>query len=373
MAVQLYSYQDTTGATRYIGASSIEEAKKSAVNPATNATYSLVDGFSSAQGTASPDRVGEIAQQDFVTAENKQNIGSSFNLPSLNMTAAAQTPGAAPTQQQRPQERVGGFGTLSAALQEAVNLGRQQRQSAELDFLKGAIPKGAVSAGTFTGLLANLNRASTSFTQPIVDSVLEEASRVNNDIRENQNAIRELTLSMIDAGASQEAISTVLAFSETGDVDGALRAASGAFAGKSIQGGRKVEKVGSNLVSYDPNNPDDVQVMFAAPSSTGGGGTSSGQTTNTGFFNSGSIRIPDADLGELSIALNDSRGDDGYANTDTYVQAYTKWVQNGGLPQDFFKQFDPDNYLNPSDPTIPPQVRNAMTVKKETTSNPFAS
>lgn len=306
----------------------------------------------------SPDRLGEIASSSFVSSNNKKALG---------VSAAAAT-GSAPTPS-KPQDRVSGYTRLSAALQEAVNLGRQQRQSAELDFLKGAIPEGAVTAGKFTGLLRNLNQASTNFTEPLVDSVLAESARINEDIRANQDAIRDLTLTMIDNGASQESINSILSFSETGDIDSALRVAASAI-NVGGSGKRKVEKVGSNLVSYDPADPDNTtQVMFAAPSGSGGGGSTGG---NTGFFNSGSIRIPDSDLGELSIELNDSRGDDGFANTDLYVQAYRKWVQNGGLPQDFFKQFDPDNYLNPSDPTIPPDIRNSMKKLEGTsTSNPF--
>jgi hypothetical protein len=39
---------------------------------------------------------------------------------------------------------------------------------------------------------------------------------------------------------------------------------------------------------------------------------------------------------------------------------YDFWVANGGLPQDFFKNYDPDFYLNPADNTVPSYIKSQM-------------
>lgn len=261
-----------------------------------------------------------------------------------------------------PTERAGNYSNLSAALQNAINLGRAQRQSAELDFLGGVIPEGAVSAGTFTGLLSNLNKASNQFTQPLTEQVLEFARDEQDFVRNQQNDIRDLALSMVQNGASQEAVAGVL---NAGDIDSAISMAAGTLNTSSKE---TIEKVGSNLVAYDEDG--NTRVLFAGGSSGGGGGGGGTPGVNSGVFNSGAIQVSDQEIGQLSSRLEQSRGEDGYANTEIFVDAFNAWVSRGGLPQDFFKQLDPDYFLNPNDPSIPPQIRSQMKQVK-TSANPF--
>lgn len=181
------------------------------------------------------------------------------------------TPQPAP-QFSSPTERAGNYSNLSAALQNAINLGRAQRQSSELDFLGGVIPEGAVSAGTFTGLLANLNKASSNYATDLTDQVLEFARDEQDFVREQQNDIRDLALSYMQAGGKQEGVNAILASS---DIDTAISVAAGALG--SLKSKETIEKVGSNLVAYDQDG--NARVIFSAESGTTGGATVSKTTT----------------------------------------------------------------------------------------------
>lgn len=76
-------------------------------------------------------------------------------------------------------------------------------------------------------------------------------------------------------------------------------------------------------------------------------------TTPKGIITSGSLSYTPQDATEDSIALENSRGDDGFVNPQTYNQLYQSWVQSGGLLKDFLSTFPPKNYVNPADTTLP--------------------
>lgn len=92
----------------------------------------------------------------------------------------------------------------------------------------------------------------------------------------------------------------------------------------------------------------------------GGGGT----------ITSGGLKVSKTELGEMASTLESSRGEDGFVNTELYVDAFSDWVSGRGLAKDFFSQFDPDLYVNPGDDTLPPNIKRAMSKKEE---DPFDS
>lgn len=98
---------------------------------------------------------------------------------------------------------------------------------------------------------------------------------------------------------------------------------------------------------------------------------------------SGSLIVSEGDIAEGQTALEKSRGmpyineqtqqsvkptgtDAQYANSALYLKMLQKWIDNGGLVQDFFTQYPPKNYLNPNDASIPQWIRDKL--KKPTTS-----
>lgn len=51
---------------------------------------------------------------------------------------------------------------------------------------------------------------------------------------------------------------------------------------------------------------------------------------------------------------------DTYANSAVYLQMLNAWKKDGGLEQDFFKNYPPKNYLNPNDASIPQYIRDML-------------
>lgn len=173
-------------------------------------------------------------------------------------------------------DRVSSTINLSNALNMAVATARKARQSAELDFFGGVLPGGleggSISASTFGSLLGNLNRASTQFTQPLISDTLAAVEADRKFLEDNQNSIRDLALTLVENGASQEAVQGVL---NAQDIDSAIGMAAGV-----LQSGSKdmvVEKVGSNLVTYSPDDPQGtIRTLFS-----GGGSPSSSSQSDT--------------------------------------------------------------------------------------------
>ena len=56
-------------------------------------------------------------------------------------------------------------------------------------------------------------------------------------------------------------------------------------------------------------------------------------------------------IADVHALLNETRGSDGYANTGTYMEQFNGFVALGGDPKDFVKEYDPNIYINPNDPT----------------------
>jgi len=68
------------------------------------------------------------------------------------------------------------------------------------------------------------------------------------------------------------------------------------------------------------------------------------------------LRLGTQTLDQQSVAdvhteLNSTRGQDGYADTGRYMAEFNAFVNLGGDPKDFIKEYDPNVYINPNDPT----------------------
>lgn len=78
------------------------------------------------------------------------------------------------------------------------------------------------------------------------------------------------------------------------------------------------------------------------------------------IITSGALQIPATEIQQGAVALQNSVGNDSYANTELYTNMLGDWLSLAGLAEDFFEQFPPDLYLNPQDPTLPPQIKAMM-------------
>ncbi len=75
-------------------------------------------------------------------------------------------------------------------------------------------------------------------------------------------------------------------------------------------------------------------------------------------YKSGSLTYSDKDVGEDAAALQKYVGTDGYVDANVYYQAYKVWVQQGGLAKDFVSNFPPNQYVNPSNKSLPSYLQN---------------
>ena len=72
---------------------------------------------------------------------------------------------------------------------------------------------------------------------------------------------------------------------------------------------------------------------------------------------SGGLVYSRQDASEDSLALEQSRGQDGYVDPAIYQKLYTAWVGAGGILKDFLSKFPPKNYVNPANETLPTFLR----------------
>lgn len=79
--------------------------------------------------------------------------------------------------------------------------------------------------------------------------------------------------------------------------------------------------------------------------------TATPSSTRTGGVETGDVFVTDEEIAQGHQTLQGARGDDGYTNTDVYLQGLQAWVDAKGDPKDYIKEYDPDIYINPKDPT----------------------
>ena len=80
-------------------------------------------------------------------------------------------------------------------------------------------------------------------------------------------------------------------------------------------------------------------------------------TAPKGNVTSGGLTYSSQSATEDSQILEQSRGTDGFVNSGTYKQLYDAWIANGGLLKDFLNIYNPKNYTNPNDTTLPAFLR----------------
>ena len=145
--------------------------------------------------------------------------GSNSPRPASNSGSSA---GAAASGNQSAER----FTNFNAALNVAVDQARTERQDKTLDFLGGVIPKGAAPASTF----ANVLSAFDSDSAPLEASLLNKSSDFVLQQEETKaKAITDIQALALEVGATgdDQAVAAILEFAKTGDIDGAIKAATG--------------------------------------------------------------------------------------------------------------------------------------------------
>lgn len=170
-----------------------------------------------------------------------------------------------------PQPAPGGdLVSFSSALNQAVNLARQNRNQWAMQFLGDKIPSGALPASSFGDILANVNRASSNFTEPLVKSAEDAFKEVQSKAEKERNSIRDLAITALQNNASQDTVDAIL---NSKTLDSAISIAGTALNKKSSL---DIRTIGGKLVSVDPKTGE-TKVVF-----DGGGVDDSGGGTNVG-------------------------------------------------------------------------------------------
>lgn len=74
------------------------------------------------------------------------------------------------------------------------------------------------------------------------------------------------------------------------------------------------------------------------------------KTSAPGTGGVGTLLAPE-EVSGVHVTLQNNRGQDGYTDTGKYLEQLDAYVQLGGDPKDFIKEYSPDVYINPNDST----------------------
>lgn len=282
-----------------------------------------------------------------LAASEKKGFNNTFANPMQSSLPKVEAPQSSLPETRKPTN----LQAFSNALNTAIELGRKKRNAANLDYLGGVIPKGAVSASPFTGLLSNLNTAFSKESERLYEGAINAAEAQNKMIADEANNLNDLAMKLIDAGVSGDAIKAIKA---TGSLEAALPAAADALAAAN-KGKKDIRQIGNKLIAVDEEG--NIELLYNAGEGTS---TEGSITTPTG-------KIPREQINATTQIFNSERGSDGYTNSATYAEAYNAWLSDGNRAEDFFAQFDPNIYVNPNDSSVPPEIKRAM---KKSNSDP---
>lgn len=166
-----------------------------------------------------------------------------------------------------PEDAASRISKFGSALNVAIDKARQQRKDSTLDFVGGIVPAGALPASSFASVLSAFDSDSAPLEATLVDNAMDFAKEEEQAKTDAQNSIRELALKVAEVGGSSEVMASVLAFSESGDIDAAIKAAGAALSA----GSGDIRTVGGNLVKVMPDGT--YEVIYTAPKSGGGSNT----------------------------------------------------------------------------------------------------
>lgn len=303
----------------------------------------------------------------------------------------------------QPQGTPGSGGSLldfANALDGALQLGKEKRNAKSLEFMQGAAPTGTLMASDFNSILGNLNAASDNSGEQLTRRALELATPKYETMQ-----IGDQLVQMAYDGAGKFLGGTPIAVLPpkysydtmtlpNGDVYYIQKDGSGKPIGQQLvyQGapesgntfdystdgsGNLIESVYNaqgqlqtmGIIGKMPEGAANEEYTYKTTYQDGAGiqwfaGLKpNGEWENIKLGGSPTTYKPTQtdtkknDAAEYKKLLNDSKGPDNYVNTVTYVNALQSW---DGTPSDFFKQFPPDMYLNPNDPTIPDYIKAEM-------------
>lgn len=200
----------------------------------------------------------EQAQRAFDLADKERtNLADA-----ISRVSSGSLPSQQQTRDQASELPSGGRSSLvefSRAAQEAVDLARQKRNKLGLDMVEGQFKPGTLSASNFGSILGSLNRASTSFTEGMVDQL--ETALEQDEEREKE--IETFIQTAILGGAPQDIIDKMRA---SGSATEALQIGK-EFLTETPDVRSDVVTAGGRKLLIDLNTGDVIRDLGTAPSS----------------------------------------------------------------------------------------------------------
>ena len=267
---------------------------------------------------------GRLGTQRAISARSGL-LGSDFgeanraNVESLNV-------GQERAIQAERQARIGAImGTMRKAVADELTEKRQARQQGADNYIKWLASSQERKAN-------NANIAAASFLQAGIDpttadpaeltAIAQEAGLSTDDIIFQY---RQLKANQ-DAAAAKSELETRKTEAEIAKIEADI-----------AEG--KIKTLGEGTMLYNTETGE----TFKNPK-TYAPTAASGLKIGAGTLNQEAVA-------DVHAVLQESRGPDGYANTGLYMQELEGFVALGGDPKDFIKEYDPDIYINPNDPT----------------------
>lgn len=219
------------------------------------------------------------------------------------------------------------LGEVRSSVQEEIKLKNEARQQGAQNYI-------SYLAGQQERRAANTNKAAQAFLNQGIDPTTLSPEELNAIAKEGGITTNDI---INEYRVLQSAQATAAAES---DLETRKTEAEIAKIEADIESGKLV-KLGEGDMLYDPETGE----TFKNPKTYAPG------TKKT------SLSIPGIDLTEEQIAgvhqlLTNKRDSSGYTPVEEYMKEMNIFVSLGGDPKDFIKEYNPDIYVNPSDPNI---------------------
>lgn len=235
-----------------------------------------------------------------------------------------------------PTQNSSGLMAFSEKLSSAVQLARNKRNELVTQFI-GTVPAGTMPYGDFAPIVSNLNNASDSTANNLINTAVSIADRdtqrnSTNDAN-NLSAIREITLKAIEGGAPDAILQKMY------EAQDPVQAA--AIGAKYL----KNTTSGAGATSGQLLNPD--------------GSVAQDNVTLPKPYTSGTLTVDgNAQLEVYNILrtgktnsgtqYGNAAGADNFVDPAVYLKLMDNWKAGGGQVSDFISKWPPKDYINPA-------------------------
>lgn len=265
---------------------------------ATNQIYDQMLRVEDQQGQGRLGSVGSIGARAGILGSDFQNA-SEQNMQTQNN----QLIGGIQAERAAKIAAIEGNGRQSAASEIAAkNLANKQGADAKIAFLASKAERKAANLSKLAGSLVDQGVDPTTMTAAEMKTITDSYGLSKEDIISEYNSAK-VTQDAAAAKAKKDAEFSLSEGQARYDADGNL--------------------IASRAKTYAPT------------------------TSNKGIL----AGIPDATIETIRGTLESNRGSDNFTDTGKYLNEYKAFVSAGGTPEQFVKAFDPNKYINPSDPS----------------------